>query len=110
MTDYNEIKSTKLNIADFIEKNTVDEAELIKEATKRIVALEKQKKEIDLEIKAEKQKLIDNGINVSEFNRVLTTIKTELKMSYEALKENVKIYNSIVEDPTFLNTLRDDIM
>ena len=109
MSEYNEVKAEKLHIADFIEKNSVNETELIKEATKRIIALEKQKREIDLEIKAEKQKLLENGINVSEFNRVLTTIKTELRMPIEALKENVKIYNSIVEDTDFLNTLKDDI-
>lgn len=110
MSEYNEVKSEKMNIADFIEKNSVNETELIKEATKRIIALEKQKKEIDLEIKAEKQKLLENGINVSEYNRVLTTIKTELKMPIESLKENVKIYNSIVEDSDFLNTLKQDII
>ena len=107
--DYKEIKKDKMSVLDYIEQNSVNEEELLRQTAKKIMALEKQKKEIDAEIKAEKKKLQDCGVNIQQFNRVLTTIKAELKMSIDSLMDNVSIYNALISDPELINTISEEV-
>ncbi|AEA86442.1 hypothetical protein [Campylobacter phage CP81] len=107
--EFIELKSQKLNVTDFIEKNSINEDELVKNAMKQIFDLEKQKREIDVEIRDIKTKLSKDGINITEFNRVLSTLKNELKMSIDSLSANISMYNSIVSDKELLQNLKDQI-
>ncbi|QPX63156.1 hypothetical protein F356_020 [Campylobacter phage F356] len=109
INEFVELKSQKLNVTDFIEKNSINEDELVKNAMKQIFDLEKQKREIDVEIRDIKAKLSKDGINITEFNRVLSTLKNELKMSIDSLSANISMYNSIVSDKELLQNLKDQI-
>ncbi|ANH51215.1 hypothetical protein PC5_00093 [Campylobacter phage PC5] len=109
INEFVELKSQKLNVTDFIEKNSINEDELVKNAMKQIFDLEKQKREIDVEIRDIKTKLSKDGINITEFNRVLSTLKNELKMSIDSLSANISMYNSIVSDKKLLQNLKDQI-
>ncbi|AFR52410.1 hypothetical protein F341_019 [Campylobacter phage F341] len=109
INEFVELKSQKLNVTDFIEKNSINEDELVKNAMKQIFDLEKQKREIDVEIRDIKTKLSKDGINITEFNRVLSTLKNELKMSIDSLSANISMYNSIVSDKELLQNLKDQI-
>ncbi|QPX65302.1 hypothetical protein F372_020 [Campylobacter phage F372] len=109
INEFVELKSQKLNVTDFIEKNSINEDELVKNAIKQIFDLEKQKREIDVEIRDIKTKLSKDGINITEFNRVLSTLKNELKMSIDSLSANISMYNSIVSDKELLQNLKDQI-
>lgn len=106
--EYQDLVAQKQSILDFVEEVSVNQPELLKNSMKRIAELEKEK-EIDAEIRKIKTELTENGINVGEFSRVFSTIKTELKLSYDNLKDNLEIYQSIVSDKELLESIKESI-
>lgn len=107
--EYQDLVAQKQSILDFVEEVSVNQPELLKNSMKRIAELEKEKREIDAEIRKIKTELTENGINVGEFSRVFSTIKTELKLSYDNLKDNLEIYQSIVSDKELLESIKESI-
>ncbi len=100
----------KVNIADYIEKNTVDKSDMIKDTILKIFRLEKQKREINSQIKEIKDNLSDHGINKSDFTKTLSVLRKELKMSADQIISNAKMYNVVATDEELLHKLKQELI
>lgn len=83
---------------EFIDKRT-------EEYIKAIIALELEKKEIDVSIKGIKKEARNDGVDVKNATKAFNKLKAHLKAKPEDTEEQERMYESFVNNPELVNEI-----